>query len=285
MKICASIAPPSQIPENVSGNAKNKVTIKNLSNPRRKFTENEKLVLYSEVGGVCPLCSNDLMYEKSKTKNKNFEIAHIYPLNPKPEELIVLKDVKRLNSDINHLDNLLCLCNGCHTKFDNPRTKEEYEELFTLKSGLIKLAKEKKLWSNSTLENEISELINCLVTTDFVFTNGDILSYNPKTITEKTNATITVLTKRKIERNVQDYFSFINFKFSEIDKIKPTTTETISTQIKLHYLKLKKEIPDYNQKEVFDAMVNWFQITSQNSSKEACEIIVSYFIQNCEVFE
>ena len=256
-----------------------------MSNPRRKFTENEKLILYSEVGGVCPLCSNELMYEKSKTKNKNFEIAHIYPLNPKPQELIVLKDVKRLNSDVNHLDNLLCLCNDCHTKFDNPRTKEEYEELYTLKSGLIKLSKEKNLWSNSTLENEITQLINYLVNTDFVFTEEDVLSYNPKTISEKTNSTITVLTKRKIERNVQDYFSFINFKFSEIDKIKPTTTETISTQIKLHYLKLKKEIPDYNQKEVFDAMVNWFQRTSQNNSKESCEIIVSYFIQNCEVFE
>lgn len=255
-----------------------------MSNQRKTNTENKKLTLYAEVDGICPLCNSDLMYEKGGLKEKKFEIAHIYPLNLKASEIIVLNNVKKLSSDPNSLDNLICLCVECHTKFDNPRTLIEYEKLFKIKSDLIKLSKEKNLWTNSSLENEIDDLVDFLANTDFDYAD-DILTYNPKTISEKTNSTITVVTKRKIERNVQDYFNSINLKFVEIDKKIPTTTETISTQIKLHYLKLKKEIPDYNQKEIFDAMVNWLHKTSNNNSKDSCEVIISYFIQNCEIFE
>lgn len=255
-----------------------------MSNPRKSNTENKKITLFSEVSGICPLCNTDLMYEKKGLKEKKFEIAHIYPLNLKPDEVITLKDVKKLNDDPNSLDNLICLCVECHTKFDNPRTLEEYEKLYKLKFDLIKISKERNLWSTSSLEKEIDELIDFLANTELDFTD-DIISYNPKTIVAKTNSTITVLTKRKIERNVQDYFSLINFKFTEIDKKFPTTSETISTQIKLHYLKLRKGIPDYNQHEIFEAMVLWLHKTSQNKSKDSCEIIISYFIQNCEIFE
>lgn len=255
-----------------------------MSNPRKSNTENKKITLYSEVSGICPLCNTDLMYEKNGSKEKKGEIAHIYPLNLKPDEVMTLKDVKKLSDDPNSLDNLIYLCVECHTKFDNPRTLVEYEKLYKIKSDLIKISKEINLWSTSSLEKEIDEIIDFLANTELDFTE-DIISYNPKTITEKTNSSITVLTKRKIERNVQDYFSLINFKFTEIDKKSPTTSETISTQIKLHYLKLKKGIPDYNQRDIFEAMVLWLYKTSQNKSKESCEIIISYFIQNCEIFE
>jgi hypothetical protein len=240
--------------------------------------------LIAEVGGVCAKCPKGLIYDKDGKKNKNFEIAHIYPLNPKPDEIITLQNVKKLHNDPNHLDNLICLCNECHTKFDNPRTLSEYEDLYNKKIELIKLSKTKSLWENSYIEKELDELIEFLSETDFDY-EEDLLTYNPKTIDSKTNDTITNPTKRKIHRNVQDYFYLIKNKFVELDKIKPLTTETISNQIKSHYLRIRKDIPDYNQKEIFDAMVIWLSKTSKIESKDSCEILVSYFIQNCEIFE
>jgi uncharacterized protein YihD (DUF1040 family) len=78
---------------------------------------------------------------------------------------------------------------------------------------LIKLSKRGSLWTNSTLENEIEDLI------DFVKYNldytDDIITYNLK-ISEKTNSTITVLAKEN--RNVEDYFSSVKLKICEIDK-------------------------------------------------------------------
>jgi hypothetical protein len=85
-------------------------------------------------------------------------------------------------------------------------------------------------------------------------------------------------------RNVQDYFQIVKSKFIELDKITPLTTETISAQIKTHYLLLCKEHKEVNQKIIFDALVSWLSKRTKQDNDEASEIIISYFIQNCEVF-
>ena len=247
---------------------------------RRAIPQNEQLILHSEVSGVCPLCPTTLMYEKNGRKQKGFEIAHIYPLNPLPKEVILLKDEERLNSDLDHGDNLVCLCNPCHKRYDKDKTVEEYRELLKIKKDILKRKKEQEIWSKTSIEIQIYQIIELLVEQDLDF--EDNLEYSPKTIDDKTNESITALTKRKIHQNVQDYFYKISAKFKELDFEEPMTTEIISSQIKTHYLLLKKQ--GTNQKEIFDAMVTWLQKQTKQDSREASEIIISYFIQNCEVF-
>lgn len=251
---------------------------------REVFTENDKLILYSQVEGMCPLCPNALMYEKNSQNRKNFEIAHIYPLNPKKEELELLKDEEKLSSDPNDLKNLICLCVTCHTKFDKPRTIEEYRELVSIKKTLERQSKDKLLWADTKIENDIKEIIRILATEEIDLSKEDILKYDPKEIDRKVDDTITLLTKRMIHRNVQDYFQIVKSKFIELDKITPLTTETISSQVKTHFLLLCKEHKDVNQKIIFDALVSWLSKRTKQNSDEASEILISYFIQNCEVF-
>jgi hypothetical protein len=251
---------------------------------REANTDNDNLILYSEVGGICPLCPNKLMYEKNSQNRKNFEIAHIYPLNPTKEELELLKDEEKLSSDPNDLKNLICLCVSCHTKFDKPRTLEEYKELVSIKKTLLRQTKDKSLWGDTKIENDIKEIIRILATEEIDLSKEDILKYDPKEIDRKVDDTITLLTKRKIHRNVQDYFQIVKTKFIELDNITPLTTETISSQVKTHFLLLCKEHKDVNQKTIFDALVSWLSKRAKQDNDEASEILISYFIQNCEVF-
>ena len=251
-----------------------------LSKPRRKIPPNEQLILHSEVNGVCPLCPTTLIYEKNGRNQKGFEIAHIYPLNPLPKEVALLKNEELLNTDLDHGDNLICLCNPCHKKYDKEKTVEEYRELFKIKKDILKRKMEQKIWSKTSIESQIFEIIELLVDKDLDF--EDNLEYSPKTIDKKTNDTITILTKRKIHQNVQDYFYKISEKFKDLDFIEPMTTEIISSQIKTHFLLLKKQ--GSNQKEIFDAMTTWLQKQTKQDNREASEIIISYFIQNCEIF-
>ncbi|MEQ9313518.1 MAG: HNH endonuclease [Cytophagales bacterium] len=251
-----------------------------MSKKRRKIPPNEQLILHSEVNGVCPLCPTILIYEKNGRKQKGFEIAHIYPLNPLPKEVILLQNEEKLNSDLDHGDNLICLCNPCHKKYDKNKTIEEYRELVKKKKDILKRKKEQELWLKTSIENQIFEIIEILVDQDLEF--EDNLEYNPKKIDDKTDDTITILTKRRIHQNVQDYFYKISAKFKDLDFVEPMTTEIISSQIKTHYLLLKKQ--GNNQKEIFDAMISWLQKQTKQDNREASEIIISYFIQNCEVF-
>ncbi|MBY8963340.1 HNH endonuclease [Flavobacterium sp. D11R37] len=251
---------------------------------RKKFTENSNLILLAQVDSICPLCPKPLIYEKNGKNYKQFEIAHIYPLNATKEEKELLKDEEKLSEDLNDLNNLICLCVGCHTKYDKPRTIQEYRNLVEIKKQKLKEHKSKLLWETSNLEKEISEIIQVLSNHDFNSSTDDILNYNPKTIDDKVNNTITLLTKRKIHRNVQDYYIIVKNKFIEFDKTHPTTTEIISSQIKLHYLHLYKQSDDKDQKEIFDQLVKWISKKADLKNSDAAEILISYFVQNCEVF-
>jgi hypothetical protein len=251
-----------------------------LGKDRRKIPPNEQLILHSEVSGICPLCPTMLIYEKNGRNQKGFEIAHIYPLNPLPEEIILLKNEELLNNDTDHGDNLICLCNPCHKKYDKEKTVEEYRDLVKIKKNILKIKKEQDIWSNTTIREQIFEIIDLLVEQELDF--DDNLEYSPKTIDNKTNDSITILTKRKIHQNVREYFYIISSKFKELDFITPMTTEIISSQIKTHYLLLKQQ--GGNQKEIFEAMVSWLQKQTKQDNREASEIIISYFIQNCEIF-
>ncbi|CAB5497358.1 hypothetical protein THERMOS_656, partial [Bathymodiolus thermophilus thioautotrophic gill symbiont] len=147
---------------------------------RRKILQNEQLILHSEVNGVCPLCPTVLIYEKNGNNQKGFEIAHIYPLNPLPKEKTLLKNEKKLNSNSDHGDNLICLCFPCHKKYDNNKTVEEYRELVKKKEDILKRKKEQEIWSKTSIEKEIFEIIELLVDQNLVF--EDNLEYSPKTI-------------------------------------------------------------------------------------------------------
>ncbi len=256
-----------------------------MSQERVNPTENTKLLLFSEVGGVCPRCPNGLMYKKNGRDHKRFEVAHIYPINPTKAEELLLRSEEKLNEDLNHIDNLICLCVDCHTKFDKPRTVEDYQLLVETKKRLIQQFEQKRIWGKSSLEEEILEIIKKLADEDFVLDVDDTLNYDPKSLDQKLDSSVTMLTKRKVHHNVQDYYFAIREQFKELDRVEPTTSEIISNQIKGHYLQLTKLDSSYTQKEVFDAMVNWLAKHANQCSGDACEIVISYFIQNCEIFE
>lgn len=253
-------------------------------NKRKEYTTNDNLMLYSQVEGVCPLCTKVLITKKNTQNYKLYEIAHIYPLNPTKIELELLKDEERLSEDPNDLRNVICLCVACHTLYDKQKTVEEYRELITIKRKLLAQDYQKSLWERSKIHEDIIQLIEALYAAQPDGEASDILDYDPKQIDDKVDDTITKLTKRKMHRNVQDYFHIVRSKFSELDAITPTTTELISSQIKTHYLWLKSE-KSHDQNEIFKALVQWITKTANLSNIEAAEVLVSYFVQNCEVFE
>lgn len=252
-----------------------------MSRPRRKPTENETALLLSEVENLCPLCSITLMYEKKGQRKKRFEAAHIYPLNPTPEEIELLKDEKRLHEDVNHLDNLIALCRKCHKQFDHPRTVEEYRKLYNLKRELIARSKAREEYHDYQIELEIKQIIFTLVN-EFTEATSTPLSLKVLKIDEKTDETLSGLTKRKIINDVTDYYIYIKEQFKLLDKQEQNSFELIATQVKVFYLKLRKT--ESSQQTIYEQLIEWLFKKTENSSKEACSIIISFFIQNCEVF-
>ncbi|MGE7185585.1 ABC-three component system protein [Peribacillus sp. NPDC006672] len=252
-----------------------------MSNTRRNPTDNESAMLLSEVENLCPLCSITLMYEKSGQKKKRFEAAHIYPLNPTSIEAEILKGEERLHEDVNHLNNFIALCRRCHKQFDHPRTVEEYRKLYNLKKMLIARAEARDKYHDYQIELEIKQIIFKLIE-DSHEGNFSALGMNALKLDEKSDDTLTGITKRKIRNDITDYYIYIREQFTLLDKQEPDSFELIASQIRTFYLKLKKT--ETSQQTVYEQLTEWLSKKTENSTKDACGIIISFFIQNCEVF-
>lgn len=253
-----------------------------MGNKREGITKFEEQMLYTEVEGICPLCNQPLYHQKNGKMLKSYDKAHIYPLNPTAEEAELLINELLLSTDINHIDNIILLCQRCHHVFDHPRTVEEYSTLYNLKLKLIQKNRIKDTYAMFTIEDEIREVLGRLNEVDLDELGTTDLRYNAKKVDEKADNSMPKLIRRQIKNDVADYFTFIKGVFNEIDKEIPEMFNTVALEIKLFYTKCKQIT--VNQEVIYERIVDWLFNKTGKTSKRACEIIIAYFIQDCEVF-
>lgn len=252
-----------------------------MGDNRRIFSDNEKMVLYNEVNGRCPICGKSLTHTKKGQIIKMFEVAHIYPANPLPGETELLKNEEYLSEDINSLDNVIAVCRICHKKFDTPRTVEEYRSWVRLKKKLLQDAKLKNTYALFNVEEEIAEILKNL-NDESLEEELVRLSYESLKIEQKANETLPFAIKRTIKNDVVDYFDYIHKIFIEMDKVTPYKFDTLAAQIKGFYCKTMQINP--NQEFVYASLVDWLNEKTNSYSKRAYEIVIAFFIQDCEVF-
>ncbi len=255
-----------------------------MSSKRKQYTDNQYLILYNEVDGLCPLCGIELIYEKANKLNKRVNLAHIYPHSPTKEEKILLEGVEKLSEDVDSIDNIIWLCPNCHEKFDKPRTLDGYKQLIAMKKRFIQDRLVSKEFNNYKIEEEIKDILFFLANYEYKENKNTLLElkYDPKTIDNKTNITITNLKKRKIKQDVREFFHILKKEFQNIDTLKPNKSTKIALQIKSFYSEVFEKTQ--NQKDIYEYLVEWLH-KKTNKSKDASSIVVSYFVQNCEVFD
>ena len=107
------------------------------------------------------------------------------------------------------------------------------------------------------------------------------IDYNQIKIDDKIQRENKIL-NYKIKEDVSYYYLFIRKCFAEIDKT-DMTFEIIAGQIKSFYKKISSITTDQNK--IYDSIANWIFNKYKSGNIEAYKIIVSFFVQNCEVFE
>ncbi|WP_273850061.1 ABC-three component system protein [Guptibacillus spartinae] len=248
---------------------------------RRKPTENENAILLAEVENMCPLCTRPLMYEKGGKKYKIFQGAHIYPLNPTEQEKELLKNEEVIHEDVNDLTNFIALCTECHTKFDNPRTVKEYRLLLSMKKNILSKSESRAKYHDYQIESEIKEVIATLVEE---FNEGSLkpLELKALRLDEKSDETLTGITKIRIRTEITEYYYYIQEQFFQLDSQYPRSFNAIASQVSAFYNSLSRT--ESSQEIIYEQLTEWLSKKTGNTSSGACAIVISFFIQNCEVF-
>ena len=246
---------------------------------RKAPTEADQQLYLKEVSFVCPLCGASLRHRRQKKTNKLYEIAHIFPNSPTEEQYERLRALPRLGDNSESFENKIALCRNCHAEQDYHTTQEDYLKLYNKKKHLLQLTDLHEATLTMNLELEIADVVKkfCSLRED-EFTS---LNYTPVRLTKKFTADDFHL-KNRIGMYVTTYYPYIRDCFKELEGIGGFRLTVLSLQRKSCFIKL--EGISENKTDIFNQLVDWVMVKTLSTSRDASEAVVSFFVQNCEVF-
>lgn len=233
-----------------------------------------------EVEYHCPLCGKELQHRgQKKNDQKLFQIAHIYPNSPTIEQYHNFSGLPRLGKDTESFENKIALCLECHPTQDYHTTAEEYTTLIEIKKRCLLQTELDTVVRNLNLEDQIESVLHALA--DVSDEELSDLSFDPKSLANKFYAHEGTI-KRKIRSYVLEYFVFIRETLKEMDGKNGFHQNILGEQIRSCFIKMNDKTQD--KEMIFQHIVQWVKTKTLSTSDIACEAVVSFFVQNCEVF-
>ena len=248
---------------------------------RKKISTSDDRLHFLEVNGLCPLCGNPLLRNKGK-KTKIYEIAHVYPNSPTPEELIILDGVTVFGNNSESFQNKIALCLNCHKNYDFHKNVEEYNKLLNKKRELYNAMVAKTELASIEMPQRLEFLLKKISTIDISSVNKTELRLTPLEIKQKFLPSESIL-RMKVTAYVTEYYAFIRNYFKNLEEVKILNFSLLATTIRLAYQTTLESLE--SKDKIFDALVGWLLSKTNTNDKGCAEIVVSYFIQNCEVFD
>lgn len=247
---------------------------------RKDPTDAELRLYLKEIDFRCPICGTELQSRRQrKSRHKRFEIAHIYPNRPTIEQYLALNGLERLGENSETFENKIALCMTCHSAQDFHTTAEDYNNLLNIKKRCLMDSAMNDLTENLDLEEKISDVL--LKLSEVSEEDIAALNYNPVSIANKFSVS-DLLLKTKISSYVMTYYPVIREELRLLDGKNGFLLEVLSGQVKNCFLKVNTTTDNNNA--IFNHIVQWVKNKTLSSSTEACEAVVAYFVQNCEVF-
>lgn len=221
-------------------------------------------LLVAEERSVCPNdgCSTPLFVNVGGQLGVNYEVTIIDPS---------VSETK--------MENLIALCPACHSKYITGRTDEQVQRLLHIKKNLVDDYEAKETVSMQKIEDGIRKVLEKIPKMQ-VPANID-LNYNPVTLRQKIAADNLML-YLKAKTNVNVYYSAVQDAFTELNEEWILRYKPFCLQVRMTYMNLNDM--GLSQDEIFEKMVDWLQ-DATHENRSSCEVIISYFIQKCEVFD
>ena len=220
--------------------------------------------LFGETSGYCPFpgCGRELEITSTGKVQRVYEVGLID------------------KSKGTEPDNLLAMCPQCHATYILDDNKKLMKELLTVKSMLSAHRQSVHLLDNLPLEKGIIGVIGKISKLGEKDLEG--ASINPKEIKQKLSPARDTAIYILVNGYVTVYFVKIREIMTNLDKRGEIDYDEMQNQIHAMYKRLSKA--HKSRMEIFNEIVGRIhRIALQD--EVYCQIVVSYFIQSCEVFD
>ena len=234
--------------------------------------------LLAEANYECPLCHKKLVDTIKGKAIKRYAITQIFPDDLDEDTAAAFKVVHPAPAHLNKLENLIALDVGCAEKYSIDPTVEEYSQLYEIKKELTQNYKAKMEVNGVQLEEDIRTVLDALSQIKDASELVE-LEYNALRVDEKFKPENFIL-KNETKMQVVTYYRYIEKVFSN----STSDFDTIAAEVKISSSKLEKA--GLLQADIITNLSEWIRNKAGlgTESRLACNIVVAFFVQNCEVF-
>lgn len=246
------------------------------------IVENYGTRLLLETHGFCPYkgCTNELHEVTSSG-------------TAEPIYVLTLIDTTKSPS----YENLIALCPACHARYLAEQESGFYETSLTFlqqkKQELMIEETSNSVLSQYEIETGVDRLLRKIQDDLIELSDEELeelkLNYDPVKVRQKIPGNSLEQKKllKKVLRNVREYFNLVERSLKNLNKEKVIRQRVFSSQIRNLFIEFDEAtINDkpFSQTVIFDKLVDWLH-RKTDEDLDVCAIVISYFIQSCEVFD
>lgn len=246
------------------------------------IVENYGTRLLLETHGFCPYkgCTNELHEVTSSG-------------TAEPTYALTLIDTMKRPS----YENLIALCPACHARYLAEQESGFYETSLAFlrqkKQELMIEETTNSILSQHEIETGVDRLLRKIQVDLVELSDEELeelkLNYDPVKVRQKIpgNDLEQKMLRTKVLRNVRAYFNLVNQSLRNLNKERVIRQRVFSSQVRSLFIDFDETTIDgmsLTQTLIFDKLVDWLHRRTDEAS-DVCAIVISYFIQSCEVFD
>ncbi len=236
------------------------------------------LELLEECDSCCPVC--DCSFSINDNGNIKFSYRHLYIIDAESiDEKNVIEEKLGVKTPIRvgKPENELLVCEECFLNLSSLK-EEKAEKIYSIKTALQERTKIREIIKEEKVEEGVREILmrlEKLPDTQIKEESLDVHKVESKIPND-------ALLRKRILDYVVAYYHFIKETFNELQ-----------SEGRLRFNKVRNEVSQtfenldemgLSQQIIFDKLVEWLMEGTKSDNKIACEIIIAFFVQNCEVF-
>lgn len=227
----------------------------------QSFNDEFGRMLFLQEGGKCPNdgCSH-LLYKKTGLQTiDDYDVVHIdsgLPLSP---------------------DNAIALCHDCKMIYESKKSPSLINRMKEIKQQIVRADETLNIIKDYSFQDGLERVVRKI--SDIPANEIVELNYDPVQLKSKIPNDVILLSK--VRSQVANWYLAVNGIFKEVSSERGLKYKSLCSEIRTFWTSLDED--GRSQYEIYSALTDWFA-NRINDRKDLCEIVVSYFIQECEVF-
>ena len=244
--------------------------------------QNDILAYVQETNCCCALCGRKLIKMTSKGTSYTCDVVKITPSSLSSLEINDFAKEGVVLPEPGSADDFIALCPNCSKEYQASFDKNSVKRLLGIKQSLQRRALAAARLGECDLDEEIEGVLKNLYTLVPEETEAN-LRLDALALKDKI-ADSEPLLRDRIRTDVARYYRFIEDSLGRLSEDSGFGFDrTIAAQVQIAYLTASSAGGD--QSDVYEALVDWLNDKAPACKRTACEIVISFFVQNCEVFD